>query len=163
MCCQCARAKSGTQAPEASFLCADAPPHGRRFRLGIPGRQQQLRLMGSQYFRGFVAGWPPSEAAFRQAFGGNPEPLTIVGEDSDRLAAAATEDEQAAGKRIGIELLAAELCQGIDTLSPVDGFNRNQDAKLRRDLDQDPASSNSRLSVARYEADTLFSRIRSLP
>ena len=31
----------------------------------------------------------------------------------------------------------------------VDGFNRNQDAQLRRDLNQDADSHNSRLSVAR--------------
>jgi hypothetical protein len=105
--------------------------------------------MGSQCFRGFVARRPPFETAFGKALRGNPESLAVIGEDSDRLAAAAAEDEQAAGKRIGIELLAAELGEGVDPLPCVNGFDRNQDAQLRCDLDQDADSSNSRLSVAR--------------
>ena len=116
-----------------------------------------------QCFRGFVSCRPPLETAFRQALCRDPEPLAIIGEDSDRFAAAAAEDEQAAGKRIGIEFLAAELRQRVDALPSVDGFNRNQDAQLRRDLDQDADSSNSRLSAARSETDAFFSWIRSLP
>ena len=105
--------------------------------------------MGSQRFRRFVSCRPPFEAAFRQAFCGDPEPLAVVGKDSDRFATAATENEQTAGKRIGIELLAAELGERVDPLPCVDGFNRNEYPQLRRDLDQDVDSSNSRLSFAR--------------
>ena len=105
--------------------------------------------MGLKCFRRFISGGPPLKSAFRQALGGKPEPLTVVGEDADRFAAAAAEDKQAAGKRIGIEFLAAELGERVNTLPAVDGFNRNQDPQLRRDLDQDADSSNSRLSVAR--------------
>jgi len=105
--------------------------------------------MGSQRFRGFVARRPPFETAFGKALGGDPEPLAIIGEDSDCFAAAAAEDEQAAGERIGIELLAAELGERVDPLPCVDGFNRNEYPQLRRDLDQDVDSSNSRLSFAR--------------
>src|ERR1019366_9051163 len=119
--------------------------------------------MRSQCFRGFVACGPPLKPALRQALGGDPKPLAVISEDSDRLAAAAAEGEQAAGKRIGIELLTAELRQSINPLPSVDGFNRNQDAQLRRDLNQDADSNNSRLSVARYEAGAFFSRIVSLP
>jgi hypothetical protein len=119
--------------------------------------------MGSQCFRGFVAGRPPFETAFGKALGGDPEPLAIIGEDSDRFAAAAAEDEQAAGKRIGIEFLAAELGERVNALPSVDGFNRNQDPQLRRDLDQEADSSNSRLSFARYETDVFLSWILSLP
>ena len=90
--------------------------------------------MGLQPFRGFSACRPPFETALRKTLGGNPEPLAIVGEDSDRLAAAAAKDKQTAGKRIGIELLTAELRQRIDAFSAVDGFNRNQNAQLRGDL-----------------------------
>jgi hypothetical protein len=103
--------------------------------------------MRSQCFRGFVACRPPLEPAFLQALRCNPEPLAVIGEDSDRFAAA--EDEQAAEKRIGIKLLAAELGERIDALPAVNGFNRNQDVQLRRDLDQDADSSKSRLNVAR--------------
>ncbi len=105
--------------------------------------------MGSQCFCGFVAGRPPFETAFGKALRGNPKPLAIIGEDSNRLAAAAAEDEQAAGKRIGFEFLAAELGERIDPLPSVNGFDRNQNAQLRCDLDQDADSNNSRLSVVR--------------
>lgn len=131
------------------FLGAHATPHGRRFRVGIPCRQEQLRLMGSQCFRGFVACRPPFEATFGKALRGNPEPLAIVRQDSDRFAAAAAKDEQAAGKRIGVELLSAELSKRVDPLPSIDGFDRNQYPQLRGDLDQDADSNNSRLSVAR--------------
>jgi hypothetical protein len=124
------------------------PPHGGGFGVRISGGEQQLRLMRPQCFRRFGSRRPPFETAFRQALGGDPKPLPVVGEDSDCLAAAAAEDKQAAGKRIGIELLTAELRQRVDSLSSVDGFNRNQDAELRCDLNQDADSSNTRLSVA---------------
>jgi hypothetical protein len=156
MCCQCARTESGTQVPEASFLCAHAPPHRRRFDVGITGCQKQLRLMGAQCFGWLVSRGPPFETALRQTLGGNPEPLAIVGKDSDRLAAAVAKDKQTAGKRVGVEFLAAELCQRINALSAVNGFNRNQNAQLRGDLDQDADSNSSRLSVARYEAEAFF-------
>src|ERR1700691_2859250 len=87
----------------------------------------------------------------------------MVGKDSHPPAAAAAKDKQAAGERIGIEFLAAELRERVDTLSSVDGVYRNQNAQLRRDLDQDACSHSSRLSVARYEAGTFFNWIRSLP
>jgi hypothetical protein len=143
------------------FLRAHASPHGRCFGFGVTGRQKQLCLMGLQRLRGFRACRPPLEAALRQTLGGNPESLAIVGEDSDRLAAAAAKDKQTAGKRVGIEFLAAELRQRIDAFPAVDAFNRNQDAKLRRDLNQNADSNNSRLSCARYEAEAPLNRIRS--
>ncbi len=65
--------------PEAIILCAHAPPHGRCFGIRITGREQQLRLMRSQCFRRFVSCRPPLESAFRQALGGDPEPLPVIG------------------------------------------------------------------------------------
>ena len=119
--------------------------------------------MGLQRFSGFSACRPPFETALRQTLGGDPESLAIVGEDSDCPAAAAAKDKQTAGKRIGIEFLAAELRERINAFSTVDRFNRNQDAQLWRDLNQDADSNNARLSVARYEAEAFFIWIRSLP
>jgi hypothetical protein len=84
--------------------------------------------MGSQCFRRFRSRRPPFETAFRQAFGRDPKPLSVISEDSDGLAAAAAEDEKTAGKRVGIEFLAAELRQRIYALPSVNGFDRNQDA-----------------------------------
>jgi hypothetical protein len=105
--------------------------------------------MGTQSFRRFVSRWPPSEPAFGKSLSCDPEPLSVVRQDSDRFAAAAAKDKQAARKRIGIEFLAAELGERVNAFTSVNSFNRNQDAQLRRDLDQGSDSSNSRLSVAR--------------
>jgi hypothetical protein len=149
ICRQCARRKTGTQALEPVFLCVQTPPHRRRFGVRIAGGEQQLGLMRSQCFRGFVSCRPPSEPTFRETLGCDPKSLPVVRENPDRLAATAAEDKQAAGKRIGCEFLPAELRQRIYTLPSVDGFNCNQNAQLRRDLNQDADSSNSRLSVAR--------------
>src|ERR1700722_3973871 len=119
--------------------------------------------MRSQRFCRFVSCRPPLETAFRQTLGGNPESLAIVRQDSDSFAASAAEDKQAAGKRIGREFLPAQLRQRIYALPSVDGFNRNQDAQLRRDLNQDADSHKARLSTARSEARAPFNWIRSLP
>ena len=131
------------------LLCAHSPPYGRCFRIRITGGEPQLRLMRSQCLCRFVSCRPPLEPAFRQALCGHPKPLPVIREDPDRFAAAAAEDKQAARKRIGRKFLPAQLRQRIYALPSVDGFNSNLDAQLRRDLDQDTDSHNSRLSTAR--------------
>src|SRR5580704_13980354 len=45
----------------------------------------------------------------------------------------------------------------------VDRLDRNQDAHLRRDLDQDAAPHNARLSAARSDAEAPFNWIRTVP
>ena len=92
---------------------------------------------------------PPPEAAFRQALLRDPETLRVVDQYFDSRRAPASEQEQAARKRIGRKFLPAQLRQRIDALPSVNGFNRDQDAQLRRDLNQDADSHNSRLSAAR--------------
>ena len=47
--------------------------------------------------------------------------LPIVGKNTNGLGAAVAKDEQAAGKRIAAQLLAAQLRQRVDTLSSVAG------------------------------------------
>src|ERR1019366_2802971 len=148
ICRQCARTKTGTQALGGE-LSAHAPPHRRCFRIRITGGEQQLRMMRSQCFGWFVSCGPPLEPAFRQTLCGDPEALTVIGQNPDRLPAAAAKDKQTAGKGVGIEFLAAELRERVDALSPVDCVYRNQDAQLRRDLNQDADSHNSRLNAAR--------------
>ena len=163
ICRQCARTKTGTQALGQTILCAHAPPHRSCFGIRITSGEQQLCLMCAQCRCWFVSCRPPLETAFRQALCRDPKPLPVIREDPDRLATTAAEDKQAARKRIGREFLPAELRQRIYTLPSVYGFNRNQDAQLRRDLNQDAASNKARLSVARSETEAPFNWIRSLP
>jgi hypothetical protein len=105
------------------FLRTQRPPYRRRFRIRVAGGKQQLRLMRPKRLRRFRARWPPPEAAFRQAFGRKPEPLTVIGQDLDRRPAAAAKDKHAAGKRVGIQLLAAQLRETINTFSCINGFD----------------------------------------
>ena len=149
ICRQCARTKTGTQALGQTILCAHAPPHRSCFGIGITSGEQQLCLMCAQCRCWFVSCRPPLETAFRQTLCGDPKPLPVIHKDPDRLTTAAAKDKQTARKRIGLEFLPAELRQRIYTLPSVYGFNRNQDAQLRRDLNQDADSHNSRLSAAR--------------
>src|SRR5579872_625733 len=119
-----------------------------------------MRTQGSRRFR---TGGPPLETALRQALRGEPESLAVIGQQFYGGAPATAEDEQTAGEGICIQFLAAQLCDGVDPLTTVYRLDRNQDAKLRCDLDQDADSHSSRLSVARYEAEAPFNPIRSLP
>jgi hypothetical protein len=89
------------------FSGAHAPPLWRGFRFGIAGRQQQLRLVRSQYPRRFVTPRPPAEASLRQTLRGQPKPLAVIGKQFDGGSAAAAKDEQTSGERIGCEFLPA--------------------------------------------------------
>jgi hypothetical protein len=134
------------------FVSAHLPPHGRRFGLRVAGSEQQLRLVRLQHPRGFVAGRPPPETPFGQSLGRQPKPLAIELEDPDGGSTAAAEDKQVAGKRIGVELLPAQLSDSINTLPAIDGFNRNQNADLWCDLDHAAASHKLRVKLAKSAA-----------
>src|SRR5215472_5649088 len=99
---------SGTQDPGGSdFSYAHAPPYRRGFDLRIAARQQQLRLMRTQGSTSFRARRPPAEASLGQTLGGQPESLPVIGQNPNRPRAAVAEDEEAAGKRIGVQFLPA--------------------------------------------------------
>src|SRR6185312_6257069 len=100
--------------------------------------------MGTQGACRFRTSGPPLEPALRQSLRREPEALSVIRQQLYGGAASAAEDEQTAGKRIGIELLAAQLRQRIDPFPAVDPVYRNQYAQLRRDLNQDACSHNSR-------------------
>src|SRR5215471_12698714 len=113
--------------------------------------------MGAQAAACFRTRWPPAEAPLGQALGGQPESLAIVGQDPDRPRTAVAEDEQTAGKRIGVQFLPAELRQGIYPLASVDRLNGDQYAQLRRDLDHNTNSTNVRLKLTTSAALALSS------
>src|SRR5262249_17023211 len=144
----CGRMETGTQDPGSNdFSFAYAPPYRCGFNFRIAACQQQLRLMRTQASTCFRARWPPAEAALGQALGGEPESLPVIGQDPDRTGAAVAEDEQAAGKRIGVQFLPAELRKGIYTLASVDRLNGDQYAQLRGDLDHNTNSAKLRLKL----------------
>src|SRR4029077_9657494 len=113
----------------------------------VAPRQQQLRLMRTQVAACFRARWPSAEATLGQALGGEPESLPVIGQDPDRPRATVAEDEQAAGKWIGVQFLPAQLCKGIYPLPSVNGLQCDQNAQLRRDLDHNTNSAKVRLKL----------------
>ena len=119
--------------------------------------------MRTQDSRRLRTGWPPLETALRQSFRGEPEPLAVIGQQFYSCPPTAAEDEQTAGKRIRVQLLPAKLCDGIDPLTSVYRLDRNQNAELRCDLYQEATSHNTRLRLARSEAEAPFNWIRSFP
>jgi hypothetical protein len=58
--------------------------------------------------------------------------------------------------------LAAQILGRVTAALPGDWERMYSHPELRRDLEQDADSHNSRLSVARYEAEAPFNWIRSL-
>src|SRR5580692_11026018 len=137
-------------------------PHRRGFYLRIARRQQQLRLVRLQYPRRFGARRPPLEPSFGQSLRRQPEPLAIVLQDSDGRSTTGAENEQVAGKRIGVQFLPAQLGDCINALASVNSLNRNQNPYLRRDLDH-TGSHKLRLNPARSSAVGPFHWMRILP
>jgi hypothetical protein len=63
-----------------------------------------------------------------------PKPLAVIGQHAKRGGPAAPKEKQAAGKGIGRQFFPAQLDERVDALTPIDGFDRHQDAHLRGDL-----------------------------
>jgi hypothetical protein len=61
--------------------------------------------------------------------------LPVIDQNFDRSAPTASKNEQGSPHRIGLELLAAERGQAIDSSSKVHRLHRQPDAHLRSDLD----------------------------
>src|SRR6266545_1119036 len=89
------------------FVLTDFSPHRRGFRVRIAGRQQQLCLMCLQYLRRLGSARPPLKSSLRQAFLRQPEPLSVIDENPDGRSTSAAEENQASGKGICLEFLAA--------------------------------------------------------
>src|SRR5271155_4981869 len=119
--------------------------------------------MRTQDSRRLRATGPPLETALRQSLRGEPEPLAVIGQQFYHCPPAAAEDEQTAGEWICVQLLPAKLRDGIDPLTSVYRLDRNQNAELRCDLYQEAISHNTRLRLARSEAEAPFNWIRSFP
>jgi len=124
ICRQFARVQNGTQAFCCLPLCSNPSPFRRGFRVGVGGRQQQLRLMRPQHARRFRSGGPPAKMTFGKPLGREPESLPVECEQLYRSPATAAEDEQPAGKRIGRKLFPAQLRETVDALSGIDGLDR---------------------------------------
>src|SRR5580658_5591233 len=92
----------------------------------------------------FRPGWPPFETALGQALGGQPEPLAIVLQDSDRRSTPRPEDKKVTGKRVGVQLFPAKLGDGVDTLSSINRLDRNQNSDLGSDLNHPSISRQAR-------------------
>src|SRR5579864_6584216 len=112
ICPECGRGEIRTQVFSANFIrnCFSAcqwTPGRRSFRVRIGGGEQQLRLMRAQRARGSGSRRPEAETAFGQALGGDPEALAVITQKFYGRAAPRAKDKDAAGERIGVELVTA--------------------------------------------------------
>ena len=75
------------------------------------------------------------EAALGEAFGTEPKPLAIVGQEFERRAGAVAKDVDCAAQRILAQRLATQRGEPIDSLAEIDGLHGEKDAALRRELE----------------------------
>jgi hypothetical protein len=74
------------------------------------------------------------EVTVGEAFGTEPNPLAIVGQELERRARAVTENVDGSAERILLKCLATERSQPVYSLAEVDGLHGQKDATLRREL-----------------------------
>jgi hypothetical protein len=115
-----------------------------------------------QHPRRLVSARPPHKASLRQPLLRQPESLSVIHQDADRCPSPAAKHKQAAGERIGLQFLLTQLCQRVDALSSVHGFDRHQNAHLGSDLDH-VRSHNARLNPGRSGVVVPFHCTRILP
>ena len=84
---------------------------------------------------GSGGGGPPVEAALGEAFGAEPKPLAIVGQEFERGAGAVAKDVDRAAQGILLQRLATEGGEAIYSFAEVDGLYGEKDATLRRELE----------------------------
>src|SRR5271157_4518272 len=118
--------------------------------------------MGLQHPRGLLAARPPHKTPFREPLLRQPEALPVIHQNADRGSPPAAKHKQTTRERIRLLFLLAQSGQRVDALSSIHGFDRHQDAHLRRNLDH-ARSHNARLSPARSGAVVPFHWIRILP
>lgn len=93
-----------------------------------------MRSQGVQ--SGIALRRPEAKLARREALLAQPEALTIVGEDLHRRTASVAEDEERAAVWITFELITSKLRQAVDAAAKVGRRDRDENARLRSELDQ---------------------------
>jgi hypothetical protein len=113
-----------------------APLGGHLRAVGIAIPQQNGQLTGREAHAGNGSGGPPLEAARGEAFGTQPKSLAVVGQEFERLAGAVAEDIDCAAQRIFPERLTTDSGEAINPFTEIDGGQRDKDAALRSELEQ---------------------------
>jgi len=78
-----------------------------------------------------LAGRPAAVTATRKSLLSNPVALAVIDKSAYRYETFGPKEKQAAGERVFVQLVSAELGQGINSFATVDRFDCDQDPHLR--------------------------------
>lgn len=142
---------SGWDSPARGVRSGEATPLGREARAGrISVVQEDLQLTsGQRAQRRGVGGGPPRESAAREALGAQPIAIAVIYEEPHRGRGTISKHEQSAREGIGVESLAADSGQSIDTFSKILRLNTDEDLELWDELDHDAERANEATSRSR--------------
>lgn len=80
---------------------------------------------------------PPREMPFREALEAQPEALPIVDEEFESGCAPVAKQEDGAGERVTVELVATQCRERINTFAKIDRLKSEHDGELWGKLDHD--------------------------
>ena len=118
------------------------------------GRERDARTGSSR---------PPEEPALREAFGTQPKPLPIVGQEFERGGGAVAKDVDGAAQRILTQRLATQGREPIYSLPEIDGLHGEKDAALGRELQHQRVSRNVWSNGASAGEASLYVMRRRVP
>jgi hypothetical protein len=84
-----------------------------------------------------------------RSFLAKPKPLRVINQAFERPAIATAEDKEAPIHRIGLELLATQRGQSVDSLAEVHRLDRDPDPHLGSDLNHRPCLQKESASASK--------------
>ena len=119
--------------------------HPGLLRIPIPEQDQQLAR--GETGADVCALGPPGEAPLGETLRTEPEALAVIAQELERRAGAIAEDEERATERLLQEHTATHGCQAIDAFAEIDRLGRQQDPRLRAELEHQAVSKKVRTNA----------------
>src|SRR5262245_4668054 len=124
----------------------------RLLRIAIP--EQDPQLAGGETSAGVCVLRPPGEAALGQPLCAQPKSLPVVHQDFERRAGTIAEDEDRTTERLLQQRAATHGRQAIDAFAEIDGLRRQQDPRLRTELEHQAVSKKVRTNATSGGCDS---------
>ena len=125
-----------------------APILGHPGLLRIPIPEQDQQLACGELCAGVHTLRPPREAALREALRTEPEALAVIAQELERGPGAIAKDEDRATERMLQERPATHGRQAINPFAEIDGLRRQQDTRLRAELEPQGVSKKARTTAS---------------
>src|SRR5262245_61963003 len=116
--------------------------------LWMPIPEQDQQLACGEPRAGVRALRPPGETALREALRTEPEALAVIAQELERGPGAIAKDEDRATERMLLEHLATRGRQAINPFAEIDGLRRQQDTRLRAELEHQGVSKKTRTTAS---------------